>query len=297
MAKVKEAEEVVEIIDTESGKVLEDDAKEIDFNPDESYLLMDDGDEDRLKERFGDLISFEEDKPAEVAAAPVADEAEVPAPVETPADPDAEMEELKKLADFGRQWQQAFATDPDGALLQLLKSDAFTDEKRAALVQQVQDEANSKAANSKVEEYEPLTPIEEAVKERWSWLTDGERIVSEALEFRDRELQATYAAAEAVNAKVDALASILEVALPDFDLQAILTDFNTKPEGSVKDAVGRIYRTKLKDLGKVEKQKRVERPDTPTSVVTTSLEDELGAVTSFADAYALADKMLSAQGR
>lgn len=258
-------------------------------------------DEKFLKERFGDKyddLFGDGDKPAApVAETPaITEETKVTADLAAPVVEN--LEELKALAEFGKTWKQAFTENPEQAILGLLTdTKVFSEEKREALLTQADKlrTANA-AAEIDLNEYEPQGALEAKILPRVNWIMDGPKQVQEALAIRDQDIQTTFVATVASDAKIDALCEFLGIKLPDVDTKAVFDHYDRSPEGNLKDAVQKVYREAAMKAAKIAKQQQVQRPVTPRNEGSGGSENGQPKIKSMMDAFEVATQQLKAEG-
>lgn len=176
----------------------------------------------------------------------------------------ATADEIKQLAELGKQWKHAFATDPKKAMSELLNSPAFTAEDKAEMFRGVQQAELNKATKIDPESYEPASDFEKSLLGNMDWLRDGETKVAEALQSRDRDIQHTFVETQANAALLESICEFIGFKAPKHDTNAIFAHFDKTPEGSLQDAVTKVYRETVLREAKLQKQsKEAARPNTP----------------------------------
>lgn len=177
---------------------------------------------------------------------------------------DLSPEQLRELARFGLSWQNAFARDPVGTLRLLINSNLYTPEEKERLADELAGAltGDTQTVDFNPREYEPETELERALLPSYDWLTAGPYAVQQALLQRDMEIRYTYAHLSAINEKLDALARLLEVEIPAFNVEPVFQYMQKNPQKTVEEAVREVYGNEVRKKSKVEKQKQKERPDT-----------------------------------
>jgi hypothetical protein len=236
------------------------------------------------------------------ASDPPANEAAAVVPVEAVAaqgeTEQLDLEELKKLAEFGKTWKQAFTDNPEQTLLGLLSNaELFPPEKREALLSQVERVREQKEAEEiDLSDYEPQGELEQKIISQVPWIMEGQKQVQEALMIRDQDIQTTFVAAESTAAKVDAICEFLGIKLPDVDNKAILDHYDRSPEDNLKSAVAKVYREAALKAARIAKQQNAERPGTPRTASSTGSTAGVNKVNSMSDAFDKATEILAAEG-
>jgi hypothetical protein len=115
--------------------------------------------------------------------------------------------------------------------------------------------------------YEPTSELERALLPQWEFIQNAPKIIAEQVAARDADIVTTYSVASRNEILVEAIAEMLGLEVPEFNLEEIQHQFHSSTDPNIRlgDVIKNVYGKKVKKSIDIAKQRTKPRPDTPRS--------------------------------
>lgn len=201
--------------------------------------------------------------------------------VETkPVDTD---EDLQKMAEFGRNWQNLFVNDPGKALEVLIGSGAYTHEQIMGFA----DSLKPKESGFDVEGFTPETPLEQEFVNNHDWISHGLEYVQSEFRTRDENLVRNTLEVQVQTELLRAIADSIGLKVPEYNAY----DRFMKDATVTSEVISKEYRDLLKHAVAEKTQREKPRPDTLRQKANGSGNTNLDGLKSMGDIMNYIDSM------